>query len=84
MAATLFTMTGGWIVVGLAAWCHRPPLRTIVILGGVLAAVSALAPLALEAGLPARLTLAGLHVVVDAFLIRGIARLRRAARSAIR
>ena len=84
LAVTLFTMTVGWIVVGVAAWRHRPTLRMIAILGGVIAAVSALAPLALEANLPAGLTLAGLHVVVGAFFISGITRLGGVATSAIR
>lgn len=84
LAVTLFTMTLGWIVVGVAAWRHRPALRTLAILGGVIAAVSALAPLTLEADLLARLTLAGLHLVVGAFFIIGVTRLGRAVTGAIR
>lgn len=76
LAATLLTMTVGWILVGLAAWRQRPALGTMAILGGGFAVVSALAPLALEGDLTARLTLASLHLVTGAFFMTGIARLR--------
>lgn len=83
-AATLLTMTAGWILVGLAAWRHRPALGTMAILGGGVAVVSALAPLGLQADLAARLTLASLHLVAGAFFITGITGLRRAVIGAIR
>ncbi len=84
MVGTLFTMTVGWIVVGVAAWRHGPALRTLTILGGVIAAVSALAPLTLEADMPARVALAGVHLVVGAFFLIGIVQLGQAATRAIR
>ena len=76
LAATLLTITVASILVGLAAWRQRPALGKIAILGGGVAVVSALAPLALEADLAATLTLASLHLVTGAFFVTGIARLR--------
>ena len=84
LVVTLFTMTVGLIVVGVAAWRHRPALRTLGILGGVIAAVSALAPLTVEADMPARLILTGVHLVVGAFFLIGILQLGRAATRVIR
>jgi hypothetical protein len=84
LAVTLLAMTAGWILVGLAAWRHRPALGTIAILAGSVAVVSALAPLALEADLTARLTLASLHLATGAFFMLGISRLRRAGIRRIR
>ena len=84
LAATLVTMAMGWIVVGLAAWRHRPTLRTIAIVGGVIATASAVAPLALEADLSVRGALAGLHLITGAFFITGIGGLRRGGIGGIR
>lgn len=84
LAAALVTMAMGWIAVALAAWRHRPTLRTMAIVGGVITAVSAVAPFALEADLSVRLALAGLHLITGAFFITGIGGLRRAGIGATR
>ena len=84
LAATVLTMTMGWTVVGLAAWRHQPSLRTVAILGGTVSAVSALAPLAIDADLAAKLTLACLHLLTGTFFITGTARLGRADTRAAR
>lgn len=77
-AVTLLAMTLGWALVGLAARHHRPGLRTMALIGGIVGVVSVLSPLSIDADSSARLTLAGLHLVTGAFYVAGIASLRRA------
>lgn len=66
-AVTLLAMTLGWVLVGLAAWHHRPTLGTMALIGGIVGVVSVFAPLSIDADSSARLTLAGLHLVTGAF-----------------
>lgn len=81
---TLLAMVIGWALVRLAGRRHRPTLRTMAIVGSVVAVVSTVAPLTLDAGLSAKLTLIGLHLSAGACYVAGIVGLRQANERATR
>ena len=78
MVITMTAMMVGWVIIGLTARHHRPTLGTLaIIIGGIFAVVSAIAPLTLDASLSVKLSLASMHLIAGAFYVAGVAWLRR-------
>jgi Family of unknown function (DUF6069) len=73
--ATLIVFVLGWTMAALAVR-QRRGLRSLTKIGGVVALVSAVAPLTLDAGLSVRLPLASMHLVAGVFFVAGIGWLR--------
>jgi hypothetical protein len=84
VATTLVAMAIGWTLAALATRRHRHKMRTMAIIGGAFAAVSTIAPLTLNVGISAKLTLACLHLLGGAFYVVGLAHLIRAGARATR
>ncbi len=75
---TVLALVVGWGAAALARRRGRAGLAAVAVVGGVVAAVSAVFPLVTDADLGARLTLAAMHLVTGACFVVGIERLRRA------
>ena len=75
---TVLALVVGWGVAALARRRGRPGLAAVAVVGGVVAAVSAVFPLVTDADLGARLTLAAMHLVTGGCFVVGIERVRRA------
>lgn len=82
-AVTVMTMILGWALAARAASHHRS-LRTMAIIGAVLAVMSIVAPLTTDADLSVKVTLASLHVITGGLYVVGVAWLHRTNQGAVR
>ena len=69
---TFATLLAGWGAVALAVRHHRPTLATMAIVGAVVALVSCVAPLTIDAGVSVKVTLASLHLIAGLCYVAGI------------
>jgi hypothetical protein len=76
VSLTLMAFALGTVIAAAANLLHRPSLRTIEIVAAVLAVVSVEMDLPIEASIPARCTLATMHLLAGAAYVASVRRAR--------